>query len=257
MKRSIANISCEESIDNSKWEKRFSDKYQREYWYNLVTNQSEWEKPLNFSNNDKSPITNESINKKDVVWVKSYSKTHNCDYWYNMETNEKTWIDPNINISSKESIGITVNNNNTTVNNKEKQIKEMLAKERKQIFVNEPLCPREISSNNLLLLVRRLQTDPINIDTSNPEFKIIFELVKDDTSLITRCIQEDQILKTKLKLKLKNNQVIDLPSFWEVWKQKPQFRDIIINSIEPNEEKWKLQRDFNYKIATTFMPGNL
>ena len=249
MKRNINNICT--GTHSSKWEERFSEKYKRKYWYDFITNTSKWEKPDEIDSNiaiadnkHDFPISTTSeldaINDQ-TIWIKKDSNTYNCDYWYNTKTNEKTWIDPNSNKESRADL--------------DKQIKEIIAKEREATLVHEPLCPREITSKNLLHLVERLKTDPIQIDTSNNEYKIIFKLANDDTSLITRCTQEDQILKTKLKLRINNNSVIDLPSFWEVWKQNPEFRKLIINSNDPNEEKWKLQKKFNYKIATNFMPG--
>ena len=40
----------------------------------------------------------------------------------------------------------------------------------------------------------------------------------EETANLTRAIQEDQILKVKLKL-YKREGVVDLKSFWEVWNQ--------------------------------------
>ena len=67
-------------------------------------------------------------------------------------------------------------------------------------------------------------------------------------------MQEDQILKTRLKVQDRDG-VKDLLSFWDVWEKDAEFRSIITSAADPNEEKWKCQRTHNYKIATTFMPG--
>ena len=85
-----------------------------------------------------------------------------------------------------------------------------------------------------------------------------------------------------MKLKLyRGDSVIDLKSFWEVWNQ-PDGRlkakilsksgalciyqvhktnllkyliFFIVPHIDPNEAKWTLAKEFQYKIATTFMPA--
>jgi hypothetical protein len=74
------------------------------------------------------------------------------------------------------------------------------------------------------------------------------------TTISYRAYQEDQILKVRLKLKVRG-EVIDLRSFWEVWESESRLQQKIITSSQPHEEKWRCMREFQYKIATTFMPG--
>ena len=40
-----------------------------------------------------------------------------------------------------------------------------------------------------------------------------------------------------------------------VWETNSSFRNEIITSSDANEEKWKLTRKYQYKLATTFMPA--
>ena len=44
-------------------------------------------------------------------------------------------------------------------------------------------------------------------------------------------------------------------SFWEVWNNKPQLVEAVLNPEDQYEAVWDNQKRFNYKIATTFMPG--
>jgi len=120
-----------------------------------------------------------------------------------------------------------------------KTVAELLDRERKQHAVDEPSCPREIDSHDVPKLVARIRLEKAQVQekfgtekegssqklikgaNGGDDIKVIFILPDDDTALITRCVQEDQILNTKLKLKQKwNNEVVDLPSFWEVWRRE-------------------------------------
>ena len=115
--------------------------------------------------------------------------------------------------------------------------------------------PRLIDSIHLPGLMEKLYTEHVNkiVSHHNTDYYILFVLMNDETGNITRAIQEDEILKTKIQIK-KNNRIITLPSFCDVWKTKKELSRIILSSSDPNEEKWKCSRSFGYKLATTFMP---
>jgi uncharacterized FlaG/YvyC family protein len=115
-------------------------------------------------------------------------------------------------------------------------------------------CPREIITCQIEKLLTELRQENAEFQLGLSEYMVIFNISDENTSKIIRAIQEDQLLKTKLKLKQKNR-VITLKSFWEVWNVNGAFRNEIINSSDPNEEKWKLCRKYGYKLATTFMPS--
>lgn len=119
---------------------------------------------------------------------------------------------------------------------------------------NDNICPREIEYCEMEKLLNELRAEYVDFEIETSEYKIIFNISNENTSKIVRAIQEDQLLKTKLKLRQKNR-IITLKSFWEVWNSSSSFRDEIINSSDPNEEKWKLCRKYGYKLATTFMPS--
>jgi hypothetical protein len=132
-----------------------------------------------------------------------------------------------------------------------------LERERLAVAVDAPTCPREIATADLAHIVHRLRTETISktVDKNpNAEHSVVFRLPDDDTAMITRAVQEDQILKTRLKVQLREG-VADLPSFWDVWERDLGFREIIVNAKDPNEAKWEGQRTHNYKLATTFMPA--
>lgn len=121
------------------------------------------------------------------------------------------------------------------------------------VSINDNTCPREITGCNLDELLINLRSENTEYDFSVDEFLVIFNVENELASKIVRSIQEDQILKTKVKLK-QRDRIVTLKSFWEVWNMNSSLRNEIINSSDPNEEKWKLARKYGYKIATTFMP---
>lgn len=130
---------------------------------------------------------------------------------------------------------------------------ERLNNEKSLYSMNAPDCPRLIDYVNLERLYQSLMTDIPNNITTNSLYSVIFSIDNDLTSDIVRSIQEEQILKTKLAVK-KGSKFTILPSFWDVWNSNRKFRNKLISSVEPNEAKWKLCREFGYKLATTFMP---
>jgi hypothetical protein len=122
-----------------------------------------------------------------------------------------------------------------------------------------PECPRIINNVDLSELVSRLNREWAEIScrshSEDPTslYRAIFSLSNDSTSLITRAIQEDEILKTQLKTR-RGNDLITLPSFWEVYQTNPALRKDIIMSDNANDAKWRYQKRYGYKLATTFMP---
>ena len=138
-----------------------------------------------------------------------------------------------------------------------REIQIILEHEYSNSIVKNHSCPRVIDSVNLRMLVEKLKNEEISIIEShvvdNLEYSIVFSANEDETTKITVCFQEDQILKTKLTI-VKKHEKIRLQSFWDVWMSNSSFRDQIMGSSDPNEEKWRLCNKYNYKIATTFMP---
>lgn len=129
-----------------------------------------------------------------------------------------------------------------------------LLNEKRMAKYADDTCPREITKCKMEKLLIELRQENAEFQLGLSEYMVIFNISDENTSKIIRAIQEDQLLKTKLKLQQKNR-VIILKSFWEVWNINGEFRNEIINSSDPNEEKWKLSRKYGYKLATTFMPS--
>lgn len=261
-------IGRKDGDSNSKliWEKRMSQKYQRDYWYNLVTRESSWQMPASlYESREDHTLPQNDVKETDADgmklpatdqtncahhgWVKRVSTKHGSEYWFNEKTLERSWHDPlkgQITTALPTDQGIP----RTVVDT----VRQRLNHERLEASVDEPTLPRVVASTQLGQLVQQLKS-MVCASSSDHEFKIIFKLPSDDTSLITRCFQEDQILKTRLKLRERSGQLVDLPSFWDVWKSNRAFRHSILSSSDPNEAKWDLQKTYGYKIATNFMPG--
>lgn len=252
--------------DNDQWEKKTSQKHNCDYWFNLQTGATVWKNPVSQTNQvpiisnaqNDSNVQNSSSSSNDSKWTEHMSSKHNKKYWHNDSTGVTSWENPFI--KRIEETEETTINQLVKIENKEliqKQAIDRIIKTLEQetiaAAVYYPDCPRVINSIDLSVLVHRLRSESPAKQSGEPEFEVIFTLAKDDLADITRAVQEDQILKTRLKLK-KGNQVVDLPSFWDVWGKDKALSERILSSPDPNEEKWKCRRDFGYKIATTFMP---
>jgi hypothetical protein len=185
-------------------------------------------------------------------WVKSMSTRHHKPYWTDLTTGKSSWIDPAI-----------ISPNDPTLRASERlassqchrELMKLINTEREQFVVNETQYPRLRTKEDIPHLVNRLRAETASKDLNQGEFFVIFTLRDDDTALFTRAIQEEQILKTRLKLRDMRGIAIDLPSFWEVWQNRQDFRHQVLTASDPYEATWTLQKKFSYKLATTFMPG--
>lgn len=119
------------------------------------------------------------------------------------------------------------------------------------------------------------------VDKFNLKTSVVLKLEDDLVSNLTRALQEEQILKTKLLgYNPKYNNATKRDDFWSAWFKNSELREQIIgkldelinyesNNSQKNDDiekknyhfifeledlKWKLQKDFRYKLATTFMP---
>lgn len=257
------------------WIKRLSIKQKAHYWQNQITGASVWEEPVDWRaslpTKSAKPALSLTLSPTPVVakWTEKWSKKYNKPYWFNESNGSSIWENPTCTkitptAASKPS--------------KQAQIAAILTEleaEERAAAVYAPDCPRCISETNLPSLVARLRKECAIVkerdvrgkvhvfsnlpkqgfEGSDEEFKAVFTLLDDDTAMITRAIQEDQILKTKLKLK-ERGKAVDLPSFWDVWfHPSGALKKEILKSSDPNEAKWSNMRPFRYKLATTFMPG--
>lgn len=217
------------------WVVGYSSKRRRQFWTNRTTAQSLW----------SDPTAGDVIMKK---YKKCFSSTHQVEYFYDIHTGETMWEIPKDSVATGEEqehlFREDIDRND---------VYKLLEYESSKIAVNIPECPRIIDSINITQLVEKLKNE-VPMDAIDTAYKHVFVLKDDDCALISRAIQEDEILKTKLKLRVNKDSVIDLPSFWEVWTN-PSFAREIFSSRDPNEMKWTLQKKYNYKLATTFQPG--
>lgn len=255
------------------WIKRFSNTQKRDYWFNESTGVSVWEDPtataptsvltISSKSNDATAVTSDNSE-----WTKLWSKTYSKHYWHNSVTGQTSWEEPILSKTTSQKSNIIFG----------EAAEAALEKEAQAVAVYEPRCPRLRSFINLPALVNRLRTEraskTINATTTGLEervtskpakggvkvtqpsdYKVIFTLADDDAAMVTRAVQEDEILKTRLKLR-QGDMVVDLPSFWDVWKRSDgDLAREVLSSKDPHEAKWALQKRFSYKLATTFMPG--
>lgn len=100
----------------------------------------------------------------------------------------------------------------------------------------------------------RLKTDTPTYETHVRGYEIVYRLLDDKPADLVRAIQEEEILKTRIKLR-QGARVTTLPSFWEMWYDKESgLADEVLAHADPNESKWSLSKKYGYKLATTFMP---
>ena len=115
----------------------------------------------------------------------------------------------------------------------------------------DALTPKELESYRL-----RIRSELPEYSIEDPKYEIVYKIVDDKPSDYTRAIQEEEILKTRLKLKdRETGRTKTLKSFAEIWEDpKSGLAEEILAAKDPLEAKWSLARKYNYKIATTFMP---
>jgi hypothetical protein len=197
-----------------------------------------------------------STTENDHVWVQRISRSYGVKYWFNTDTGESVWDEPSA-ISSQEDQEIhhELLHQPSVAFSRDPNPFDFLAKEYAQVEINDDTCPRLIKSGiNLSALVRKLHQSKVR-QSSDGTYSTIFSIESDEIGMLTRAIQEDEILKTRLKkYDTKSKQVVDLPSFWEVWRENANFQRAIKTAADKYEIKWQLQAAYNYKLATTFMP---
>jgi hypothetical protein len=272
-------VSLQTAVGSDEWEKRRSTTHNADYWYNVRTGERAWKDPSTGADEQPGQPTAKKVKiaeaaqtsvDKTIVWKKMFSTTYKRDYWCNDETGERRWDDPNTATAAGVAPDPSAAPRSPVKSSQKKpefrltqrvltdpaEITAELERERQAVAVDAPSCPREVATANLAHIVHRLRTESaavVHDKSPNAEHPVVFRLADDDTAMITRAVQEDQILKTRLKVQLREG-VADLPSFWDVWERDSSFRQAIIGSADPNEAKWKLQTSYNYKLATTFMP---
>jgi hypothetical protein len=115
----------------------------------------------------------------------------------------------------------------------------------------DSLTPEQLESYRL-----RIRKELPDYSTDDPKYEIIYKIRDDKPADYTRAIQEQEILKTRLKLTdHKTGDTKTLRSFTEIWEDsKSGLAEDALAAKDPNEAKWSLTRKYNYKMATTFMP---
>lgn len=208
------------------WAKVRSSRDNTVYWYNMATSESLSECP-----------TSDSLLIGKGTWTKKKSNSFGAVYWYNETTDQSSWELP---LPTHQEVS--------------QLYAAAVVGEKRKVTTDAPTFPSLMSSLNMPGLVARLKVEHVESQHNVPDYKVVFILADDATANITRAIQEDEILKTRLKLR-RGDKVVDLPSFWDVWFNKDgKLAKEILISNDPQESKWQLTRRFNYKMATTFMP---
>jgi len=97
------------------WVELFSEKKQRPYWKNTITNESTWKKPPSLLEETTAPAPAEPTQKvskaapeatqakEAEVWQEKYSDKKQKPYWKNTVTGESTWTNPLSNAASSSS----------------------------------------------------------------------------------------------------------------------------------------------------------
>jgi len=205
--------------------------------------------------------------------MERFSNSKQLPYWVNAKTKTSTWTRPTCLDTSTGAGQGEAAEKDIKRRRVEKEVEEEVSEqqsaalqaqldvERSSTQLNDPSLPRERVSVDMRTLVRRLHSEHATREDrpQNPDevdFQVIFTLADEDVSHITRALQEDEILKTRLKL-TRRGEVVDLPSFWDVWSDpsSPGLKQAVLAAPDPHEAKWSCTRQFGYKMATTFMPG--
>ncbi len=118
-----------------------------------------------------------------------------------------------------------------------------------------PPIPKLMDSLNPEKLFDTIRNMKVARETAEG-YDVVF--VSDDETHgdFTRAFQEDALLQTRLTTRSADGRSVVVPSFWDVWTKpgSPLPKEVVAFDEGPHEAKWKLQRKFGYKLATTFMP---
>jgi len=119
-----------------------------------------------------------------------------------------------------------------------------------------PLLIDSLTHQQLESYRHRIRSELPEYSIEDPKYEIVYKIRDDKPADYTRAIQEEEILKTRLKLKdRETGRTKTLKSFAEIWDDpKSGLAEDILAAKDPLEAKWSLARKYNYKIATTFMP---
>ena len=114
--------------------------------------------------------------------------------------------------------------------------------------------PKLLEAIDAEAYANRLKTDTPLYNSNIRGYEIVYTLSDDKPADLVRAIQEEEILKTRIKVR-QGARVTTLPSFWEVWHTKDSGLSAeVLAHADPNEAKWVLSKKYGYKLATTFMP---
>jgi hypothetical protein len=115
--------------------------------------------------------------------------------------------------------------------------------------------PKLLDSIDADAYAERLKTDTPTYTSRVRGYEIVYSLVDEKPADFVRAMQEEEILKTRIKVRT-GSILKTLPSFWEVWHDRSSgLSDEIAKHPDPHEAKWELSRKYGYKLATTFMPS--
>lgn len=231
-------------IIKEEWVQKFSKKTNTCFWLNTITGKTSWSRPPGapapsyiktpaHNSTSPSPIIKRSLSSS-LKTIESVSKTKKVN-------KEKSPL------SSNQSI--------------KNNMYEDLVNRHKSIMPRN--FPKLMDAVDLQKLLLQIKTEDVIVDKhgETAEMRAVFTLKNDAPADFTRAIQEEEILKTRLKnFDKTKKKAVDLPSFWDVWK-KPNSKlpELIIGDSDPHEAKWKYaipnRGNLGYKVATTFMPG--
>lgn len=262
-------------VDDIEWKKIWSDKHQAFYWWNKKTNTSVWKEPplpASHHEDNKTSATNaqsQILRLLETERIKfKISKTNHTDQDIMSTSNAPTISTiTSYDMHAKVDCPRLVDKFDTAA--LQGLFKRLLIEDATVAAkAGSQFSPRMSVAEGAALkqpLTLLHSTESMSgglagrrggVDTQAGEYDVVFTLADDDVALLSRALQEDMILKTKLKLRKPDNSVVDLPSFWEVWfRPDAKLRSDILASPDPHEAKWKLSKTYGYKIATTFMPG--
>eukprot|EP01062_Namystynia_karyoxenos_P022494 TRINITY_DN18644_c3_g1_i1.p1 TRINITY_DN18644_c3_g1~~TRINITY_DN18644_c3_g1_i1.p1 ORF type:complete len:355 (+),score=87.82 TRINITY_DN18644_c3_g1_i1:95-1066(+) len=73
------------------WEQHFDQAYRRQYWFNTVTGETQWEKP---PVKPPPPPTPPPMLPADQVWEEHWDENFGRPYWHNVATGDAVWERP-------------------------------------------------------------------------------------------------------------------------------------------------------------------
>ena len=89
------------------WQELVDPKSNRSYWWNKVTNKTQWKPPVQAASSSADRVGSDSTEELENGWTKQWDSGSKKEYFWNMFTDKSVWDRPDIHVPLKVPEGWT------------------------------------------------------------------------------------------------------------------------------------------------------